>query len=81
MLRLVHSSHLRLVAASEVRVRPTIPSGRRDVPLDRTLPGGFVLGRAPEKPRRRSLVGIDGGLSLPAVQPPRKSAAYEGRSA
>lgn len=51
------------LATSEVRARPTIPSGRRGVPSDRTLPGGFVLGRAPETPQRPPLVGLDGGAA------------------
>lgn len=35
-------------AAAEVRVRPTIPPVGVASPLDRTLPDGGVLGRAPE---------------------------------
>jgi hypothetical protein len=55
------SSRPLCLAASEVRARPTFPSGRRDGPLDRTLPGGFVLGRAPERQRP------DGGRDFPGA--------------
>jgi hypothetical protein len=54
MLRLAHSSHLKLVA-SEVRARPAFPPVGVASPFDRTLPTGFVLERAPEK--QLSVVG------------------------
>lgn len=57
MLRLVHDCHLSVVA-SEARARPTIPPVGVAIPLDRTLPDGFVLGRAPE--RRLRAVGGSG---------------------